>query len=239
MKKPPFPSPLYLFPLEIHQFLHVYRTGESWKPQFTIVAFSPNYNIHYREAEDCTTADPHHGRHFTLNLQPEKNFPSQCCTHTPEIPILTCIHLQTAETLNIAIPIASLSKLPLTILISFSGCQRKPHQWQIQPWRFPCPPFTSCPFHLKPFCLPSILPCFISPTINHFSPNTITGPGTFQEAKCIYRHHVDYNSYTSLLLILCTLRAPIIRELKLSLCSPLRFKFISVGSCHSLGRCSC
>jgi hypothetical protein len=71
------------------------------------------------------------------------------------------------------------------------------------------------------------------------SPNTITGPGTFQEAKCIYHHHVHYNSYTSLLLILCTLRAPIIRELKLHLCSPLRFKFISVGSSHSLGRCSC
>jgi hypothetical protein len=75
--------------------------------------------LHYREAEDCTTADPHHGRHFTLNLQPEKNFPSQCCTHTPEILKLTCIHLQTAETLNIAIPIAPLSKLPMTNLISF------------------------------------------------------------------------------------------------------------------------
>lgn len=150
-RKPPFPSPLYLFPYFTNFSMYTeLAKAENHSSQLWHSVQTTTY--HYREAEDCTTADPHHWRHFTLNLQPEKNFPSQCCTHIPEILILTCIHLQTAETLNIAIPIASLSKLPVTILISFWGHQRKLHHWQIQPWRFPYPPFTSCPFHLKPIC---------------------------------------------------------------------------------------
>lgn len=193
---------------------------------------------HYREAEDCTTADPHHWRHFTLNLQPEKNFPSQCCTHIPEILILKCIHLQTAETLNIAIPIASLSKHPLTIS---NILLRTPEE--TTSLANPALKISISSFHFLSFSSKALLqfPLFFLALYppQSISPNTITGPGTFQEAKCIYCHHVHYNSYTSLLLILCTLRAPIIRELKLRLCSPLRFKFISVGSSHSLGRCSC